>query len=339
MIKMKRFLAVILSGLMILSFAGCRSNDGTGTTGNASSAVASSDASSSVDDDMMYSIDDEAETEEMTVYTKSSKDYYWSPFGEDIIADYVTDEDGKVYFANMDSAVQILPKTGGSGTVLAVKNGGDKKKLKVTVIDGEDPDNPPQKLDENVVIDSYDPSDLNIPQTYYAKYEMTYEDYDTKYESICASTGKEYSYLEKVTANDETEVFSRYVNTEDGVVYDYDGVNWEDQGYSETAYEETLKAFKDGDYNPGTVFTYHFYGFSDIAKYYLGKETVCNIECNVFEQKIADDHYYKYWVIPDSNIALKVVECVPGSGKYTLEATSYIETLDAIPANLDLKPQ
>lgn len=335
---MKRFLAVILSGLMILSFTGCHGNDDKSKSDNASSSSASSEDSSSTAEGM-YTIDDEAETEEITVYTKSSTDYYWSPFGEDIIADYVTDEDGKVYFANMDSAVQILPKSGGSGVILAVKNGGEKKKLKVTVVDGEDPDNPPQKLDENVVVDSYDPSDLNIPETYYAKYELTYDDYDTKYELISASTGKEYSYLEKATMDDSTDVFARYLNTEDSVVYDYDGVNWEDQGYSQTSYEETLKGFKDGDYHAGTVFTYHFFGYSDISKYYVGKETVCNVECNVFEQKVSDNHYYKYWVIPDSNIALKAVECVPNSGRYTLEATSYIGTLDAIPANINLKPQ
>lgn len=332
---MKRALTIILSALILLSFTGCNGNDNKTASGSTSSkSDTSSVSSSNADDD--FTINTEAETEEMTVYTKSSKDYYWSPFGDDVIADYVTDEDKKAYFADMDSAIQIVPIAGGDGVMVAVKNGGEKKKLKVTVIDGEDPENPPKKLDENVAIDSYDPSDFNMPKSYYLKYEYSL-DAGTKYESICASTGKEYSYLEK-EADDNSNVFSRYINTDDKAVYDFDGTNWTDQGYSEIDFESTVEDFNEGVYNPGIVFTSHFFGFSDVSKYYTGKETICGVECNVFEQKIADDHYYKYWVVPDSNIALKAIECLPGSGTYKIEATSYLGFLDEIPANLNLKP-
>ena len=89
----------------------------------------------------------------------------------------------------------------------------------------------------------------------------------------------------------------------------------------------------------GNEFVDHFYGFEDVMKYKIGEETIQGIKCNVFEQKLSDDHYYRYYVQPTTNVALKTVECLPTyGGIHSVEMTSYIEYLTEIPTNLNLKP-
>ena len=104
-----------------------------------------------------------------------------------------------------------------------VKYGGEKKKLKVTVIDGEDPENPPEKIDSTTVVETYDPSKITLPSSYYAKFTETYP-FGMKNDMIIASTGKEHSVWTKDLNDDESES-AIYVNTDTKKVY-YFTHNW-----------------------------------------------------------------------------------------------------------------
>ncbi|MGN0518220.1 MAG: hypothetical protein ACI4II_05815 [Acutalibacteraceae bacterium] len=341
---MKRILAVLLSLAMAASFTGCKKSGDNDTSSNVSSSATGTDASNGDTESDEYDESDldvnmDVETEEMTVYTQSSRDYYWTPFSdEETVVEYATDKSESTFFANMDTSMQIVPQKSGESTIIVVKNGGEKKKLQITVVDGEDPDYPPEKVDENVVVDKYSPENLEIPSTYYIKMSESY-DGQKIYEYIVAKSKTEGSF-KYMDILDETSNYTRYVNMEDKKVYEQDNSgDWGILDYGEEDYESEERMFTEDTYFFLNGFTEHFYGFDDVAKYFVGKETVNNVECYVFEQTISDKHYYKYYVDPNTNVTLKSVERVPYyDGDYVLEASSYVEFLDYVPTNADLKP-
>lgn len=341
---MKRILAVLLSLAITASFAGCQKSGDNDTSSNVSSSATDTDASQGdtefVDyDESDLNVNMDVETEEITIYTQSSRDYYWTPFSDnDIVVEYATDKSESVFYANMDTAMQIVPKESGEGTIIVVKDGGEKKKLKVTVVDDIDPDYPPEKADENVIVDKYSPENLEIPSTYYVKMSETY-DGQKLYEYIVAKTKTEGSF-KYVDVLDETSNYTRYVDMDNKKAYEkVYGEQWQFLNYGDDDYNCEEKMFTEDTYFILNSFTEHFYGFSDVAKYFVGKESINNVECYIFEQKISDNHYYKYYVDPDTNVTYKAIERIPYyGGDYVFSVSSYVEFLDYLPTNADLKP-
>lgn len=341
---MKRIIAVLLCLTMAASFAGCKDSGDNDTSSKVSSNATDTNASqgdteSDEYDETDLDVNMDVETEQMTIYTQSSKDYYWTPFSdEETVVEYATDKSESTFFANLDTSMQIVPKKPGESTIIVVKNGGEKKKLQINVVDGVDPDSPPEKVDDNVAVDKYSPEKLDIPSTYYVKLSESY-DGQKMYEYIIAKSKTEGSF-KYIDCADETSNYTRYINMADKKAYEMDSSGkWDPLNYNDVDYESEESMFTDDTYFFLNGFTEHFYGFDDVAKYFTGKEIVNNVECYVFEQKISEQHYYRYYVDPNTNVTLKSVERVPYyDGDYVLETTSYVEFLDYIPTNANLKP-
>ncbi len=115
------------------------------------------------------------------------------------------------------------------------------------------------------------------------------------------------------------ETRTHYCRYEDGWAIDNsDGcesgsVSEEELIYELTSYLDTF--YEDAIYNSYAL---------NIAKYYVGMETVCYRECYVYE--IADDGYgvyKKFWVDPENGATLKYIEREGDEITYEFEVTQY----------------
>lgn len=255
---------------------------------------------------------------EFTIYVDGSDE--WTPFEGKSGVSFTVSDDKVISVSDDGTKIEFTGKQIGESTITAAVEGTESKAL--------------------VRVRSMENTDKHY-LSYYEPVKVYYYEY-TSSDSVNIRGYDNQNYLEGCV--DEyyqyvTSSGNQYVPLDGGWILHPDEPKWDDWNTDYKGYEWPLAEFANLIANRDEELDIRISNASmaeisetrpedlpknrDVTKYYLRSETICEIQCDVYQVN-ADYVVYTFWVDPDAGLTLKYEEVENGKTRDSFEVTKLL---------------